>query len=439
MEDRPRVLLVGAYERDNFGDLLFLLVTERYLAGADVTAAAPFAADMSSLLHRTVPAYTPLLRSERFDVVWTVGGEVGSIDARRAYRLSAPPSAYRRFLRATEGEQAEIVRRAAGGATPLAPYIPALHEFPHNAGALSLVNSAGVRGLARVDLARRERLLGLLRGQTEIAVRDRASSDLLTGEGIAHRLVPDAVHAVSRLWPAPLGEEPGDVAVVQMSRAILGRLGHEAVATQLVSAASLRGLRLRLLLAGTATGHDTVDDLATVRDHVRRLAPGRDVEVVMARRPLDLVEHLRTARVVIGTSLHVRIVAAAYAVPRVSLSKPKPTRYARTWDAAMPFDVALEDLDEAVGRALELGRDPAIAQHAADLSRRAHEHLTRTADEVLERARTSTPADVERRAAARTALSANRPRGRRSRAGRRAAVRRLGRALRGPDASPERC
>jgi hypothetical protein len=25
----PRVLLVGAYERDNFGDLLFLLVTER--------------------------------------------------------------------------------------------------------------------------------------------------------------------------------------------------------------------------------------------------------------------------------------------------------------------------------------------------------------------------------------------------------------------------
>ena len=27
----PRVLTVGAYERDNVGDLLFLLVTERYL------------------------------------------------------------------------------------------------------------------------------------------------------------------------------------------------------------------------------------------------------------------------------------------------------------------------------------------------------------------------------------------------------------------------
>ena len=34
MSASPRVLLVGAYERDNLGDLLFLLVTERYLDGA---------------------------------------------------------------------------------------------------------------------------------------------------------------------------------------------------------------------------------------------------------------------------------------------------------------------------------------------------------------------------------------------------------------------
>ena len=57
-----------------------------------------------------------------------------------------------------------------------------------------------------------------------------------------------------------------------------------------------------------------------------------DIEIVADRRPLALVEHIRRARVVVGTSLHVRIVAAAYGVPRVSLSKPKPTRYAKLWD-----------------------------------------------------------------------------------------------------------
>ena len=88
---RPRVLLVGAYERDNFGDLLFLLVTERYLEGADVVAAAPFAADMRALLGRRIPAYGPLLRDERFDAVWTVGGQVGRIDLERAFKLSAAP------------------------------------------------------------------------------------------------------------------------------------------------------------------------------------------------------------------------------------------------------------------------------------------------------------------------------------------------------------
>ena len=83
---------MGAYERDNFGDLLFLLVTERYLGGADVVAAAPFAADMRQLLGRRIPAFGPLLRDEAFDAVWTVGGQVGRVDLERAYKMSATPA-----------------------------------------------------------------------------------------------------------------------------------------------------------------------------------------------------------------------------------------------------------------------------------------------------------------------------------------------------------
>jgi hypothetical protein len=150
-----RVLLAGAYERDNFGDLLFLLVTERYLDGAEVVAAAPFSADMRALVDRHVPAYGPLLRDEAFDAIWTVGGQVG------------------------------------------------------------------------------------------------------------------------------------------------------------------------------------------------------------------------------------RIVAAAYGVPRVSLSKPKPTRYARLWDSEMPFDVGLGELDEAIGAAIARAATPAAAAHADRLSRMAHDNLEHLADVVL--------------------------------------------------------
>ena len=276
----PRVLAVGPYERDNVGDLLFLLVTEHYLRGADVTAAAPFGADMTALLDRRVPAYAPLLHDEDFDVVWTVGGQVGGIDARRAFRISASPRAFRAFER-----------------------------------------------------------------------------------GSAER-------------------DPGSrLAVVQLSGAALRTLGHAEVAAALAGSRALRGLRIRLVAAGVARGHDSLADYALLMDELRRIDRGIDVAIAHERRPLAVVDRLRSARVVIGTSLHVRIIAAAYGVPRVTLTRPKASRYAETWDPDMPHDVSLGALDGAVAAALAEGARPAA--HAAALARRAHEHLTGLAGEVL--------------------------------------------------------
>jgi hypothetical protein len=75
-------------------------------------------------------------------------------------------------------------------------------------------------------------------------------------------------------------------------------------------------------------------------------------------------------------------VAAAYGVPRVSLAKPKPTRYARLWDPAMPFGVALGELDGAVEAALAHSRRPEAAEHAHRLSLAAHENLESMARRV---------------------------------------------------------
>src|SRR5262245_14942104 len=141
MSSSPRVLLVGAYERDNFGDLLFLLVTERYLDGAELVAAAPFSADMRALLDRQIPAYGPLLRDQSFDAIWTVGGQVGRVDARRAYKMSASADAWAEFEAAPPHEQTELLRHAAGGVALASPYIPLASAYPRNAGAVTVLNS----------------------------------------------------------------------------------------------------------------------------------------------------------------------------------------------------------------------------------------------------------------------------------------------------------
>ncbi len=377
----PRILLVGAFERDNLGDLLFLLVTERYVAEAEVVAAAPFASDMRPLLDRRVLAYGPLLREQSFDVVWTVGGQVGALDLRRAYRLSAPRAALEQFDRAGRLRQARILRRAVGGIRAEAPYIP-----EHAPGALTIVNSAGLSGIRWLPAGRRERLIELLRSRDAITVRDGASSRFLATAGVEHELAPDAVHAVNRLWPGE--RDPGsDVAIVQASRGALAELGVERLGAALAASPALRSLRIRLLMAGTANGHDTVEDLERLAAAIRR--GGRDAAILEARRPRELVEEIRRARVVVGSSLHVRIVAAAFGIGRVSLIRPKVTRYARTWDADMPFDVGPDGLDAAVARAIARADEPEAAAHAAGLSRLAHERLTGLAHRALARVPTS--------------------------------------------------
>ena len=217
---RPRVLLVGAYERDNFGDLLFLLVTERYLEGAEVVAAAPFSADMRALLDRRIPAYGPLLRDEAFDAIWTVGGQVGRVDLRRAYRMSAGADARGAGSSASpEPAPRDLLRRGGRRRPARLAVHPAAVRLPAQRGRRDGAQLRRHRRRPRPRVARAcEPLVAALRSATSIAVRDGGSSRFLTDLGVEHRLGPDAVHALGVLDPRER-DAAADVAIVQVSSA----------------------------------------------------------------------------------------------------------------------------------------------------------------------------------------------------------------------------
>lgn len=75
------VALVGAYERDNFGDLLFALVAPR-LFDEEVTLTAPFPGRVDELIGDKVVLYGPLFERGGPDIVWVAGGEVGASSLR---------------------------------------------------------------------------------------------------------------------------------------------------------------------------------------------------------------------------------------------------------------------------------------------------------------------------------------------------------------------
>ncbi len=377
----PRVLTVGAYERDNFGDLLFLLVSESYLPEAQIVAAAPFPADMTALLDRQVESVGEQLGEHDFDAVWTVGGQLGGTGLESAYRMSMPPEVWREYQAQPYRRRRELLAESVGQAPLISPYIPTPGAFERNAGVFSILNSVGLAGVRGRPPHLREELLAVLRSSDVVSVRDRESSAYLTRHHIEHTLVPDVVHAISLTHPFERDED-SDVVVVQASSQILQMLGHRAVAERLASAENLAGLRIRFLLAGAAAGHDSIEAFEKVAAHLKVLDPHRDVEIITDRRPLDLVDHLRRARVVIGTSLHVRIICAAYGVPRVTLERTKPTRYATHWDPEMPYGVLLADLDAAVGAALAAGRRPEVREASDELSRLADANVREIAARV---------------------------------------------------------
>lgn len=381
----PRVLTAGSCDVDNFGDLLFFLITEHYLPDAQIVPAGPFGWDMAGVLDQPVTAFGPILRSERFDVIWTVGGERAWGTLEDAFRISAPDRLYQEYEQGTPPERRHILRSISGSAEMIDPYLPSPADYPLNAGAVSVINSVGIADIRALSPSRRRDYLAMLAGTTLLTVRDNESSDLLRRHGIDHELAPDAVHALGILRPTN-GSAPADTAVFQINGTVLSGLGPAAVARSLIRNPVLRDLRIRVLLAGTYRhlGDSRRLDEELV-DAVGKLEPTVDIAIIDDRRPFDLVDHIRSARVVIGTSLHLRITASAYNVPRVTLRiGHKQTRYLALWDPHMPRDVTLEDLDDAVSAALAAARRTEVAELASRVSLDAHTHLQRLANRALE-------------------------------------------------------
>lgn len=243
---------MGAYERDNFGDFLFLHLTEHYLEGADLEFAAPFPGSTSETVPRAVPGYAAVMRHRTFDHIWTVGGEVGNVSVDTAAIMSAPTIA----ASVCGPDRACAIAALTGlnakdGAylvNPrlLAPFSPTeLH-----------VNSVGVSRIVTLKSRIRWRLLRSLYGSRHVSVRDSESSRILTRFGISHTLAPDLVQTIALVRPRR-PDRQSDVALFQMSADLLNCYGPARAANALASSVP-RHMKIELFVAGAAPGHDSI-------------------------------------------------------------------------------------------------------------------------------------------------------------------------------------
>jgi polysaccharide pyruvyl transferase WcaK-like protein len=385
MTTRRDVLLVGAYERDNFGDSLFLLATERLLGGRAL-ASSVVSSDMTSVLGRRVVSADSALRSAPWRAVWVVGGEVGGVSVREALPMSLPDPLGSDYESLPAEDRARFDEFVSGLDEDAPAYLPELARYPLARDTQLVVHSVGLTG-AEQDAAGAVtgREASVLRGASAVTVREEGSRRAVDALGVPAVLSPDLVHALPELFPDLVRTRGGGdrSLVFQMNRGLVEHHGDDELARVLAGLAVEHDARVLLFPAGTARHHDSpeqYDDLLTALGSV---APSVEATVVSTRDPLELAGVVARALCWIGSSLHGRIVSSAYGVPRVSLDVDKVTRYAATWDPGLPSGVELEAVPEAVRSALSTAAAPDELVRGRELTEAAVARGRAVVEEVL--------------------------------------------------------
>ncbi len=376
------IILFGAFDRHNFGDLLFPHIAAALLPGRELVFAGLAQRDLRAQGGHAVQALAPLAAgwARGPATLIHIGGEILSCSAWQAAVMLLPPEEVQptlAYLAARPQEKAAWVQRMVGSAA-LAPYTLTRALFP----ALARVTYLGVGGvgLGECAPALRAEVLANARAADGFSVRDTQTREQLATAGIAARLLPDPAVMVAELFDAQLRRHAAEGEVAQVLRAFpQGYLAVQfsadfgddatltAIASQLDHVAAATGLGVVLFRAGAAPWHDDLAGLRRVAARMR--APA--VRVFESLHLWDICALIARSRGYCGSSLHGRIVAMACALPRLNLRAPasgahpdKQAAFAATWEEAdVPGTVGVGDMARGIGQALAL--DPGQLRRTA--------------------------------------------------------------------------
>lgn len=378
----PCTVLFGAFDRHNLGDLLFPHLAARLLPDRELLFAGLAARDLRRFgghLVQPVAALAAALGETPVDLIH-VGGELLDCDAWQATVMLQNPDEVPALLARLDAAPAgrrDFAARYLGGADD-APYAVARGLF-RGARRISY-NAVGGVQLGCRDAEFRGEVLAKLGTADLVTVRDQATLAQLAAGGIAAALLPDPAVLVAELFGECIARRArqGEVAdlracfpqgylTLQFAAEFGDDASLEVLAQQLGELCRATGLGLVLLRAGAAPWHD---ELAPYERLAERLRPGT-VRLCRGLELWDLCALIAASRGFCGSSLHGRLLAVAYALPRVTLRPPgaghEPTKhdaFVATWECpGMPGVVALPQLAAACLAAL--ASDPAARLHTA--------------------------------------------------------------------------
>lgn len=384
--------IVGAFDRFNYGDVLFAHISEHIVRHHNPDARIVFYGTRASDLRHEGGVQTRAIRSMfrgqmgSGDVVWIAGGEVLGSRWQLMQEHNLPQGLARvsRFLRRKFGmERMDWLSHKISGVPNRLPWLFDGASFGLSPQPRVVYNSVGGRSVGSLQGLVGEWQKQSLDRATWLSVRD-SKSQISTAAflGKPVRLSPDSavlmaelpgahnLEAIEALVAARLGLKPQEHYIC-FQCGINYLAGREVeIAAQLKRLHDSHGLPIVVFAIGRASGHEDQTSAHRISSQLQdqnwlHVAPN-DLTV------WEIMGLIAGSSCYIGTSLHGFITAFSFAVPRVGLSLRvgKLIGFRDDWDiASLPTGVDFSAIAEAAGQAMEQDR-AAMAQRAIEVRAR---------------------------------------------------------------------
>lgn len=387
----PQVFhVLGAFDRFNYGDVLFAQVSKQLIMdefpGAQIAFHGTHRSDLTEMggvptkpmraLYREIGRQTQPVRN----VIVVAGGEVLGAPWHLMYEHAMSPMAARTLRRIRHrigSERLDLVFKLLSRCPSVLPWIPDPVTFTTTGTVDVIYNSVGGQGvgLGYAEMTQWQR--SSLAKASWLSVRDAKTADRIVALGLPKpRLSPDSA--------VLMAEMQSPLALRGHRSAVWGRMKSEGfvengylcvqcgmkyfdknetvLVDQIQRVHAQYGLPIVGFAIGRAAGHE---------DHIvaRRLAERLGHPSWFSLAPEDMtiweiMSLIAGSACYVGSSLHGYITAFAFAKPRVGLASiGKIVGFRDAWDIPdMPAGPSFPEIAEAVGRALAQDRGAMRAQ-----------------------------------------------------------------------------
>ncbi len=394
---KRKVALLGAFDRYNYGDLLFPILTRNAFSEHSPEADVAIHALVESDLSRFGAASTQSLRALRRrgalrqgdTVVFAGGGTIGTgwVGAHSNLLGRAGNLQIYYLVRLLGKASANtLCRLYLGGAAPF-PWVAGPDEFP--AAVNVAYNAVGGSEFANLAPQVQDRVLTRLRKAAYLSVRDARTKELLVPveDQVPVELAPDSAVIMSEQFPVDWLEERASPSVREVLDAgpyvcfqchiSYARPRIEPIVAALEGIHEAHGLAAVLLPIGRHVGLDDHVALRAVAEKLRTPNAVIDDDTSI----WDIMLAIARAHLFIGTSLHGNVTSQSFAIPHVGLSE-RPSKldyYLDTWD--LPEQARCASLENIGAQVADVLAVPAAAreERRSDLIARAYDNFGKMA------------------------------------------------------------